>query len=236
MSDKLKQQVRKVWESIVERINVTNKIIEYLKHGIESGNWQEGEKIPSENQLTKELGVSRASVRTAIQYLTGIGALESVHGKGTYLLNAKAAISGSSTDAITAKDCQDIAKVLEFRRMIEPQACYLAVELGDERLVKQLEKWLGEMKKQMGNKSSFVHADMKFHEAICKASGNPLLVKSMTRVFRETKIYHEKMNVIFGYEEGIRYHTMILDAVRGRDEELARDLMDEHLSNGLRNL
>ena len=72
----------------LERLNVTNQVIAYLKQNIEDGIWKAGEKIPSENQLTKELGISRASVRTAIQHLAGIGVLESVHGKGTYVAAA----------------------------------------------------------------------------------------------------------------------------------------------------
>lgn len=219
-----------------ERVNVTNQIIEYLIGNIEKGVWQEGEKIPSENQLTQELGVSRASVRTAIQHLTGIGVLESIHGKGTYLLKSDVKDWNSIEDTITLKDCQDIAKVLEFRQILEPEACFLAVHRGDEKLVPALEKQLKEMKKNMGNKACFVQADMKFHEIICQAADNPLLLKSLTRVFRETKKYHEKMNDIFGYMEGINYHSQILQAIKSRDDVLAKELMYEHLQNGIEQL
>ena len=53
----------------IRRVNVTNQVVEYLKENIESGNWSVGEKIPSEHQMTELLGVSRSSVRTAIQYM-----------------------------------------------------------------------------------------------------------------------------------------------------------------------
>lgn len=59
--------------------------MQYLKENIEAENWKVGEKIPSENQLTSTLGVSRSSVRNALRYMIGIGVLESIHGKGTYL-------------------------------------------------------------------------------------------------------------------------------------------------------
>lgn len=220
----------------LERTSITNQIIDYLKKNIEKGNWQEGEKIPSENQLTQELGVSRASVRTAIQHLTGIGILESIHGKGTYLINADIANWNAMEDTITLKDCQDIAKVLEFRQIVEPQACFLAVRRCDGKLLTELEKYLSQMKKNMGNQAQFVQADMKFHEAICRASDNPLLLKSLVRVFRETRRYHEKMNDIFGYMEGINYHSRILEAIRQKDDVLAQELMYEHLQNGIEHL
>ncbi|HIX58377.1 MAG TPA: FadR family transcriptional regulator [Candidatus Blautia gallistercoris] len=216
----------------LERVNVTNQVIAYLKKNIEEGAWKVGEKIPSENQLTKELGVSRASVRTAIQHLTGIGVLESVHGKGTYLLDADAESWQSREDMITAKDCEDIEKVLEFRQIVEPEACYLAVLRSRQELIPILEEHLEEMKRNQGNKRRFVSADMEYHKAICKASGNSLLAKTMTRVFKETVRYHEQMNDIFGYREGIRYHTSLLAAIRANDAVLAKELMYEHLQNG----
>ena len=72
---------------IISRSNITDQIVQYFKEKIVSGEWKVGEKIPSENQLTETLGVSRASIRTAIQQLVGIGVLESRHGKGTFLLD-----------------------------------------------------------------------------------------------------------------------------------------------------
>ncbi|MDD2959254.1 MAG: FadR/GntR family transcriptional regulator [Lachnospiraceae bacterium] len=216
-----------------ERINVTNQIIEYLRRNIEAGEWKKGEKIPSENQLTRELGVSRASVRTAIQHLNGIGALESVHGKGTYLINSDVHSWGNFEDVITVRDCRDIAKVLEFRQILEPEACYLAVKQKGPELVPVLEHYLEEMKQSFGSKQQFVQADLKFHEAIVRSSGNPLLEKSMAQVFRETVDYHEKMNDLFGYQEGLKYHSRILQAVKDRDGLMAKEMMYEHMQSGI---
>lgn len=46
-----------------------------------TGKWNIGEKIPSENQMVMELGVSRSSIRSALQYLIGIGVLKSYREK-----------------------------------------------------------------------------------------------------------------------------------------------------------
>ena len=69
----------------VERVNVTEQVIEYLKTNIQRGVWKPGEKIASENELTNILSVSRASVRHAIQQLIAVGVLESYQGKGTFV-------------------------------------------------------------------------------------------------------------------------------------------------------
>ena len=140
---------------------------------------------------------------------------------------------GNYEDVITVRDCQDIAKVLEFRQIVEPEACYLAVRRGNTELIPELKYYLDEMKKNFGHKASFVQADISFHEAICRAADNPLLAKSMSRVFRETKSYHEKMNDIFGYQEGMRYHARILQAIQDKDAILAKELMYEHMQNAI---
>ena len=53
----------------IKTVNITDQVVEYLKENIESGKWNIGEKIPSENQMVMELGVSRSSIRSALQYL-----------------------------------------------------------------------------------------------------------------------------------------------------------------------
>ena len=73
----------------IKTVNITDQVVEYLKENIESGKWNIGEKIPSENQMVMELGVSRSSIRSALQYLIGIGVLKSYQGKGTFLINTQ---------------------------------------------------------------------------------------------------------------------------------------------------
>lgn len=76
----------KIGKIMIQKMNVTEQVVAYYKQQILNGAWKIGEKIPSENQLCEELGVSRASIRSAIKELTGYGILESIHGKGTFLI------------------------------------------------------------------------------------------------------------------------------------------------------
>lgn len=213
--------------------DITSQIVQYFKDNITSGEWEVGKKIPSENQLTQMLGVSRASVRTAIQQLVGIGVLESIHGKGTYLKDDQVEDSIGSVNKITAEDCKDIEKVLEFRRIVESEACFMAACHKSRELCAELKKWLEKMNENIGRKEAFVLADVNFHKAVCKASGNPLLEKSLYKVFEETRKNHCQMNEIFGYEDGIYYHTLILKSIEEEDAKMARQYMYEHLQNAI---
>lgn len=216
--------------------DVTTQIVDYFKENILSGEWVVGEKIPSENQLTTILGVSRASVRTAIRQLVGIGVLCSVHGKGTYLVDDQVDDSAGADNKITAEDCKDLGKVLEFRRIVESEACYMAVKHATPELVEKLQRYLNQMEDNKEEKDRFVSADIKFHKEICKASENPLLEKSMNKIFEENRKKHSMMHDIFGYQDGIYYHRLIVDAMKAGDAGKAREIMFEHLQNGINRL
>lgn len=217
----------------IVKSNITEQIIEYLKTNIENENWKLGEKIPSENQLTEILGVSRASIRVAIQQLIAIGALESFQGKGTYVKSNNINAFSYNPNSITREDCQDISKVLEFRRIVETEACYLAAQNANEKTIANLQKYLTIMSKSIGKPKEFIKSDRLYHEEISKASGNQLLEKSLKDVFAKTEKSHKQINEIFGYDDGMYYHKAILKAIESKDAELAKRLMREHLQQAI---
>ena len=219
----------------IQNVNVTAQIVAYIRERIETGEWAVGRKIPSETQLVDGLGVSRASVRSAIQYFIGLGVLQSYQGKGTFLVDNRVDSDPDASGKITAEDCRDIYKVLEFRRMLEPAVCRIAVQRSGPDVYEALELCLEAMRHchLSNNSAQFVQADLQFHETICHASENPLAIKSLCRVFQETLRNHEQMNALFGDESGIRCHTAILEAFRAGDAEGASERMAEHLDEAL---
>nr|WP_278850753.1 winged helix-turn-helix domain-containing protein [Enterocloster clostridioformis] len=60
----------------VKKVNIGDQVYNQMKDQIMSGVWVPGEKIPSENQLMEVFGVSRGTVRQAIQKLSAVGLLE----------------------------------------------------------------------------------------------------------------------------------------------------------------
>lgn len=219
---------------VIKNERVIFQILDYAKERIHTGEWSAGQKIPSENQLAAELGVSRASVRSAYQYLTGLGVLVSRQGSGTFLVDCQVDKWDLSQSRITSADCRDIRQVLEFRRILEPEAARMAAERQVPGLVEELERWLGHMERWQGVSPRFVRADMGFHEAIACAAGNPLLEKSLRKVFFETRDNHEQLNVLVGDEIGIRCHAAILDAIRRGDGREAFRQMRQHMTATIR--
>lgn len=221
---------------LIVKSNITQQVIEYLKKNIEDSNWAIGEKIPSESKLTEILGVSRASVRMAIQQFIALGALESMHGKGTFVKTNNLVAFSNKLNAITSEDCSDMSQVLEFRRIIETESCFLASQRATKENVDKLKAYLENMKNSVGRSEEFVKQDMLFHQEICHATGNNLLEKSLREVFEQTARNHKQMNDIFGYKDGIYYHTLLVKAIEEKNSKAAKRLMKEHLQQALERL
>ena len=58
-------------------------MFDQLREQILSGGWKPGDKLPSENELAAQFGVSRVTVRNALQRLSGLGLLETRFGEGS---------------------------------------------------------------------------------------------------------------------------------------------------------
>ena len=101
-----------------------------------SGAWKEGARVPSENALTRELGISRMTVHRALRELTSEGWLDRTQGAGTFVAEPKPQSAvmeiHSIKDEIEARGHRHSAEVLLLRR--EParalEAGLLALERG----------------------------------------------------------------------------------------------------------
>lgn len=221
---------------VIVKSNITQQVVQFIKDNIDNENWKIGEKIPSENKLSESLGVSRASIRMAIQQFIAIGVLESVHGKGTFVKSNSLNMFGKGINGDEDYDIEDLNKALEFRLLVEAGGCFLATERASKENLERLQFYLEQMKENVGNSAEFVKYDMLFHEEISKASGNPLLERSLKEVFKQKNQNHRQLNEIFGYKDGIYYHTVILDAMKSKNPKKAKLLMKEHLEKAINEL
>jgi GntR family transcriptional repressor for pyruvate dehydrogenase complex len=223
--------------------NVTSRIIAYIKKNIRKGTWQIGEKLPSENELCKLLNVSRVSVRSALQQFVALGILESVHGKGTFLVSNDLSVFGDMDDNAngenrvkTTGSIADMKNLLEFRSMVEPEICSIVTSKATQELIARLTDDLEKMKASVGDSTAFIQADMDFHYALCVATENPVTMEIMADVLKNKKESYQSLNHTVGYYGGIYYHTLLLDAIKRRDTKQAHNLMLEHLKHSIGDL
>lgn len=222
----------------MEKGGVTHGIVRYMLDRIQDGSWKVGDRIESENALTRALGVSRVSVRKAIQQFASLGIMQSVHGKGTFLISddLSAFTSPPSAEAAPraeASSARELREVLEFRMLVEPALCARATQRADDALLERLEALLNAMRASVGSSRAFVEADQQFHLEICRACGSAVVNDIMAGIFQKRAEPHYMLSLANGFYGGIYYHDLILAAMQKGDEKRARSLMLEHLRHGL---
>ncbi|PKM66847.1 MAG: FadR family transcriptional regulator [Firmicutes bacterium HGW-Firmicutes-2] len=218
---------------MIAKRNVTQQVVDYFIKKIEEKSWKKGEKIPSENTLTKELSVSRSSVRAAIQQFVGVGVMESIHGKGTFLKEDDLSVMRLGSHHDIHYDFVDMNKLLEFRLILETDSCYFATLNATAKNIERLKFYLDKMKESIGTPHKFVHYDMLFHEEIISATQNPLLESSFKNVINQKIDRLEEFNETFGYKDGIYYHTLLLKAIEAKDATRAKRIMRSHLQKAI---
>lgn len=220
---------------MIEKNSVTQQVIDFIKENIKAGKWQMGEKIPSENELTRALGVSRVSVRMALQQFIGLGILKTFQGKGTFVTSQNLAGFSKTALRLSGGDYNNMRKMFEFRLIIEPETCRLAAERAQEESIARLKNLLDIMKSTCmeDDREANVRHDVLFHEEIASATGNAFLENSLRDVLHETMEIHKEISRYFGYKNGIYYHSLILQAIEARNSVKARRLMFEHMQGAI---
>lgn len=194
---------------------------------IKQGVWFPGDGLPSERALAERFGVSRASVREALRLLEARGLIESRQG-GRAVVKETAAAVGQ----LLAERIQDVDLVylFEFRLIIEPEAAALAAERASDENVTLLREILAQQERGLQDAHGFLILDMKLHNAIAKAAGNPVLLEiicALTAALRETRL--RAIARTYNPVASLAGHRKIVEAIEAREPDRAREAMLLHL-------
>ncbi|MFF4778887.1 FadR/GntR family transcriptional regulator [Microtetraspora fusca] len=196
------------------------QLCEQFRRMIDDGTWPVGTRIPGENQLASELGVSRGTVREALRALSVAGLLEPRVGDGTYVRTR------DELAAILTRDRRggDLEDILDVRSVLETAAGVRAARHRTEEDIRALRRALADRAAADAARDvdAYVEADAAFHRTLIRASGNPLLLRlyeavneSMVASIRRTTSLPEDPQL-----GGL--HEALADAVEAGDAERAR--------------
>ncbi len=215
----------------IQKINVVEQVFDQMQQLLIEGTWRSGDKLPSENELSATFGVSRMTIRQAMQKLKALGLIETRTGSGSYVreLNLEDSLNELIPLMYIGKPSQ--VHVFQFREMIESASVRIATPVADAKSLKHLEDLLDKMKKAASedNGKSFSHYDLKFHMVIVKLSGNPMIIKAYDILLNVLKESMYSVIEKMGYKPALDYHKKILGAMKKRNEDLAEQIMREHI-------
>jgi len=216
---------------IIKKESTLEVIVKQIKNQIKKGILKPGEKLPSERKLADLLGVSRASIREAIQALAFSGYLEVIQGKGTYVLEI-ATKYDEIIKFFSEFSNYSLDYLMEARIMLEGEFARLAALNASQEEIDVIERIFNEIAKSKDSNSFFVK-DLEFHLTIAKVTHNPIM-NGLMKIIGEM-LYKETEKIIEisrdTRENTIKITRDLVQAIKKRNAEQAKELMSEHIRN-----
>ncbi|MFM0007052.1 MULTISPECIES: FadR/GntR family transcriptional regulator [Paraburkholderia] len=208
------------------------KISTLLIGFIKDGTFQQGQALPAERELSKQLGVGRSSVREALIALEIAGWVEIRTGTGVFVRHpGEARIEPALMDAEFSA-----ADLLSARAVIEGEIAALAAKNGTDAQREALARTIGMLEAQSVNNAAFLDEDKRFHLLISEMTGNAVLTEVMTvlwnkrysPMFTHLETFYADENIPVALNAD---HRRIGEAILNRDARAAKNAMRAHLRN-----
>ena len=193
---------------------------------IESRDLEMGSQLPPLDELSRNLGVSRASVREAIKLLDAWGVVTVKHGVGTF-------VAGLRTDTLeipfkvsAERGHRAIFSLHQLREALEPYVAALAARNARPEHIERMEQALLTMEQTLDDPSEHLPADQMFHSTLAEATGNDLfllVIHPVVGLLEDTK--YLAIQFPGATRKGQPYHRLVFEHVKAGRAEEAREAM-----------
>lgn len=206
----------------IKKTNISEQVFDQLKQQILDGTWVPGQKISSENELASALGVSRITVRQALQKLTVLGLIDTRLGEGSFVREFTPGAYINAMIPAMYLGNSAIEEVFEFRIIGEVEVAGIAALKATEQDVLKLTETVNNMRLNRNNIEMYTKEDFRFHMILAEITGNSLAVRLMELLTDILKTTIQNVTRTIGDEIGLKYHGLILDAVKNHEYENAK--------------
>lgn len=216
----------------IQRVNVSEQVFKQLKDMLIHGVWKQGEKLPSENELAEQFGVSRITVRQAIQKLSVLGLIETRLGEGSFVkvLEPSDSMNALIPEVYLQEQSNSyMYEVQEFREIVEIESTRLAAEKATKDDIKELKTIYEAMKECQNDLKQFAKEDFNFHFKIGQITKNGFLTKTYKILKEVLEISMTGIIEEMGCKHGLYYHSELIKAFEKNDGDKASELMREHI-------
>lgn len=213
---------------------ISDQVFEQLRDLIFRGQFKPGEQLMTEREMAQNLGVSRPTVREAINKLVAMGLVEHRQGQGTFVKSPADKAEQNSLAAIMGGADVRLEDLLEVRLGLECNAVALAARRASDEDIRELEKSVEEMATATSRGGLGSHADVSFHMAIAYASKNPVQIHIM-KSFYDLLFFGIKENLEHLYTDPetfkkvVSQHNEIVEAIKRHDSDAAFEAMKKHI-------
>jgi GntR family transcriptional regulator, transcriptional repressor for pyruvate dehydrogenase complex len=215
-----------IFSKIGSGLTLSQRIERKIEEAIRQKKLNPGDKMASEKELCAQFAVSRTALREALRRLSARGLIDIRKGSGIYVTELKIedAINSLHLFYDLRFDADLILKIIEVRRLFEPEIARLAAVNRKEEDIKVLKKNQADLIKcNPDNTQLEVDLINRFHKNLSKATGNPIVILSLEPVY---SLLPRMRNLIYGNIEGekeytLKYQEELIKALQEKDGDKA---------------
>jgi len=205
-----------------------------LRRAVYAGRYLPGDRLPPERELSRQLGVSRTTLREAVRVLVAEGLVEVRRGsQGGIVVAHRPKMSMTRLRSLLRRSLDEVEEILDLRVILESGAAGLAATRRDDDDVAVIEDAFTRMqdifdRRRVDAVSEFWRADIDFHARIAASSGNARLARAV----EDARIaFTRPLGNVFSmvHENAHDGHREMLVAIRDRDPQAAAAAATAHI-------
>lgn len=217
-------------------------IMKNLIHRCFSGEFMEGMLLPGEIELCEEFKVSRSPVRSALQAMASKGIITIIPKKGSMInkLDKWNWLDGQILDYISQEDTNPyfMKNLLIMRLTFEPNISAMSALTSDTSDLINIHSGYRLMLEgaEKNNRDIFLEGDILFHSSIVASCKNPFLSSMDSLLSTAMKLSLDKTLEIdiHSHLPALNRHKMLLEAIRCRNPDLARNISREIILSAIK--
>lgn len=186
-------------------------------------------RLPPERELALKFGVSRVTIRQALNALQSAGLVTSHVGRGTFAIKTGYAAMIEQMPSLFTDRETVVAEPMEVRRILEPPTARLAAQRASAAEIRAMADCLEAQIAKVARSEPIIAEDHRFHSLVSEASHNLILaqiVQSFNAIMQSAR---NRWSMAYVNETSIAGHQRILEAIRNRDPDGAERAMLDHL-------
>ena len=215
--------------------DATQLVVAHVRGMLDRGEFRPGDRLPAERELSRQLGVSRPSLRAGLRSLAVMGVIQIRPGAGSFIAGGPPAFGTDALGFQAALHGFTRDQMFQARLVLEVAVAGMAAEhAASDDLIRVSEEATG-MFASLEDPQAFLRHDIEFHRAIAAACSNPILsalVNMVAEQFREQR--QQTIGRASDLKEAADEHRAIYLAVRAHDGDRARRAMRDHLERAYR--
>ncbi|WP_114943554.1 FCD domain-containing protein [Microvirga calopogonii] len=211
----------------------SDAVAQDLMRMIQSGDLQEGDRLPAERELMQRYGVSRSAVREAIVSLANNGLVVTRLGHRPIVSKPDYGIALDKVGNLVGHlvvDRNGVWNLFESRIFFESALARWAASHARRDDIEELRAALEANRQAIGNSSQFDETDAAFHAVLYRIPGNPIY-PAVHKAYVEWLVQHWRSMKRGADIDQMNYagHEAIFDAIAARDPDSAEEALRRHL-------